>query len=51
MNVNGSSTSGLDTDGVAQRLRGQEGSSVWVKVARRRQVRAGVGWARGRRQV
>ncbi|PRW57074.1 carboxyl-terminal-processing peptidase chloroplastic [Chlorella sorokiniana] len=36
LNVDGTSTSGLDTDGVAQRLRGPADSSVWVKVARRR---------------
>ncbi|PSC70752.1 Carboxyl-terminal-processing protease [Micractinium conductrix] len=35
LNVDGTSIDGLDTDSVAQRLRGQEGSSVWVKVARR----------------
>ncbi|KAL4420229.1 hypothetical protein ABPG77_011053 [Micractinium sp. CCAP 211/92] len=37
LNVDGSSVSGLDTDRVAQKLRGEEGSSVWVKVARRHQ--------------
>lgn len=38
LNVDGTSISGLDTDGVAAKLRGQEGSSVWIKVARRRTV-------------
>lgn len=37
LNVDGTSITGLDTDSVAQKLRGQEGSSVWVKVARRHQ--------------
>ncbi|KAI3437893.1 hypothetical protein D9Q98_000338 [Chlorella vulgaris] len=35
LNVDGTSISGLDSDGVAAKLRGQEGSSVWIKVARR----------------
>ena len=53
VNVNGTSTTGLDTEGVARRLRGEEGSSVWVKVARRRQVHRGAWgqvlvWAEGR---
>ncbi len=43
LNVDGSSVSGLDTDRVAQKLRGEEGSSVWVKVARRHQVGSGRG--------
>lgn len=38
LNVDGTSISGLDTDRVAQRLRGPADTSVWVKVARR-QVR------------
>jgi hypothetical protein len=40
--VDGTSITGLDTDGVAAKLRGQEGSSVWVKVARRRSEIPGV---------
>ncbi|EFN55782.1 hypothetical protein CHLNCDRAFT_30937 [Chlorella variabilis] len=42
LNVDGTSISGLDTDGVAAKLRGQEGSSVWIKVARRRTEIPGV---------
>jgi C-terminal processing protease CtpA/Prc len=42
LNVDGTSITGLDTDGVAAKLRGQEGSSVWVKVARRRSEIPGV---------
>ena len=34
LGVDGTSTDGLDTDRVVQRLRGKEGSSVLVKVAR-----------------
>ena len=42
LNVDGTSISGLDTDRVAQRLRGPADSSVWVKVARRRAEIPGV---------